>query len=115
MVSAAESPIHANWKQAIVDADETDTVFLNQHAKPALRALRTDYSSALEFDHEQNAMAQFGNVPAVYFDGDLSAGIALGGQVAGRIEEVRPVADIISECARDCLATIASLASRYRP
>ena len=113
MVSAAESPIHANWKQAIVDADETDTVFLNQHAKPALRALRTEYSSALEFDHGQNAMARFGNVPAVYFGGDLSAGIALGGQVAGRIEEVRPVADIISECARDCLATIASLGERY--
>jgi len=37
MVSAAESPIHDNWKQAIVAAAETDTVFLNQHAKPALR------------------------------------------------------------------------------
>ena len=62
MVSAAESPIHANWKQAIVDAEATDTVFLNQHASPTLRALRTDYTSALEFDHEQNAMARFGNV-----------------------------------------------------
>ena len=113
MVSAAESPIHANWKQAIVDAEETDTVFLNQHSKPALRALRTDYTSALEFDREQNAMARFGNVTAVYFGGDLSAGIALGGQVAGRIESVRPVADIISECARDCLATIDELAQRY--
>jgi enoyl-[acyl-carrier protein] reductase II len=67
----------------------------------------------LEFDREQNAMARFGNVSAVYFGGDLSAGIALGGQVAGRIEEVRPVADIINECARDCLATIGELAQRY--
>ncbi|MEQ8499764.1 MAG: nitronate monooxygenase, partial [Sneathiellaceae bacterium] len=25
MVSAAESPVHANWKQAIVDAEETGT------------------------------------------------------------------------------------------
>ena len=41
------------------------------------------------------------------------AGIALGGQVAGRIDSVRPVADIISECARDCLATIDELARRY--
>jgi enoyl-[acyl-carrier protein] reductase II len=113
MVSAAESPIHANWKQAIVDAEETDTVFLNQHSKPALRALRTDYTSALEFDREQNAMARFGDVTAVYFGGDLSAGIALGGQVAGRIEAVRPVADIISECARDCLATIGDLHRQY--
>ena len=30
MVSALESPVHQNWKQAIVDAQETDTVFLNR-------------------------------------------------------------------------------------
>jgi enoyl-[acyl-carrier protein] reductase II len=113
MVSAAESPIHANWKQAIVDAPETGTVFLNQHASPALRALRTDYTSALEFDRDQNAMARFGSVRDVYFGGDLSKGIALSGQVAGRIDDVRPVADIIRECADECLATIASLAARY--
>src|SRR6476660_2753228 len=29
MVSAAESPIHDNWKQLIIDSAETDTVFLN--------------------------------------------------------------------------------------
>jgi enoyl-[acyl-carrier protein] reductase II len=45
MVSAAESPVHANWKQAIVDAAETDTLFLNQRHSPALRALRTDRTS----------------------------------------------------------------------
>jgi enoyl-[acyl-carrier protein] reductase II len=115
MVSSAESPVHANWKKAIVDAAETDTVFLNQHASPALRALRTDYTTALEFDHDQNAMARFGNVMDLYFGGDLSAGIALSGQVAGRIDEIRPVADIIEECARDCLAVIDGLHERYRP
>ncbi len=113
MVSTVESPIHDNWKQAIIAAEATDTVFLNQHTSPAMRALRTEYSTALEFDHEQNAMAQFGDIAAVYFEGDLSAGIALSGQVAGRIDDVRPVADVIGECARDCLAVIAELNARY--
>jgi enoyl-[acyl-carrier protein] reductase II len=113
MVSSAESPVHANWKQTIIDAAETDTVFLNQHASPALRALRTPYTTELEFDHEQNAMAKFGNVTDLYFGGNLDSGIALSGQVAGRIDEVRPVADIISECARDCLSIIADLNERY--
>jgi enoyl-[acyl-carrier protein] reductase II len=113
MVSAAESPVHENWKQTIVDAAETDTVFLNQHASPALRALRTPYTSELEFDHEQNAMAAFGNVTDVYFGGDLGKGIALSGQVAGRIESVRPVAEIIDECARDCLSILARLHDQY--
>src|SRR5216683_4335166 len=41
MVSSKESPVHQNWKNAIIAAAETDTVFLNQFSKPALRALRT--------------------------------------------------------------------------
>ncbi len=113
MVSATESPVHANWKQAIVDAGETDTVFLNRHASPALRALRTGVTSELEFDNEQNAMARFGNATDLYFGGDLEAGIALTGEVAGRIDAVRPVADIIHECATDCLSVIADLHARY--
>ena len=113
MVSAAESPIHDNWKQAIVDAAETDTVFLNQHSSPALRALRTDRTTALEFDHERNAMEAMANMADLYFGGDMEAAVALCGQVAGRIDSVRPVADIIAETAHDCLAVIADLAARY--
>ena len=48
MVSATESPVHDNWKQAIVRAAETDTVFLNRFSKPGLRALRTERTTRLE-------------------------------------------------------------------
>jgi enoyl-[acyl-carrier protein] reductase II len=113
MVSCAESPVHENWKQAITSADATDTVFLNSHTSPALRALRTERTAALEFDHERNAMASFGTPADVYFGGDMEAGIALGGQVAGRITSIRPVADIISSCAAGCLETIDRLAATY--
>ena len=106
MVSSAESPIHDNWKQAVLDAGETDTVFLNQHTSPALRALRTERTNALEFDTETNAMTLFGNAMDLYFGGDMEAAVALSGQVAGRIDEIKPVAQIIEECARECLATI---------
>src|SRR4051812_41610446 len=47
MVSALESPVHDNWKQAIVAAAETDTLFLNDRHSPALRALRTTRTEAL--------------------------------------------------------------------
>ena len=48
MLSSAESPVHQNWKQAVVEAKETDTVFLNQQSRPALRALRTERTAALQ-------------------------------------------------------------------
>ena len=113
MVSSTESPVHPNWKQAIVDAAETDTVMLNRHASPALRALRTDRTNALEVDTENNAMALFGRAMDLYFGGDMEAAVALGGQVAGRIDEVRPVADIIRECADDCIRVLHDLAKQY--
>ena len=113
MVSSAESPIHDNWKQAVLDAGETDTVFLNQHTSPALRALRTERTNALEFDTDTNAMTLFGNAMDLYFGGDMEAAVALSGQVAGRIDDIKPVAQIIEECARECLATIGDLAARY--
>lgn len=114
MVSAAESPVHDNWKNAIIDAAETDTVFLNRHTSPALRALRTKRSEALELDVETNAMTALTGSPLdLYFGGDMEASLALSGQVAGRIESVEPVADILSRCATECLALLAELSQTY--
>ncbi len=94
MVCAAESPVHDNWKQAIVDAAETDTVFLNRFSRPALRALRTERTTRLE--HEDHVdLSEFGRALDLYFGGDMEAAIALTGQVAGRIESVEPVESIL--------------------
>ncbi len=94
MVAAAESPVHANWKNAIVGAAETDTVFLNRFGRPGLRALRTERTTQLEHE-DQVGMEQFARTQDVYFGGDLEAGIALTGQVAGRITDIAPVQDIL--------------------
>ena len=101
MVAALESPVHDNWKNAIVNAAETDTVFLNRFGRPGLRALRTERTTRLERE-EQVGMDQFARTQEVYFGGDLEAGIALTGQVAGRITEVLPVESIIHETVRQC-------------
>ena len=108
MVSAAESPVHDNWKNAIVAAAETDTLFLNERHSPALRALRTERSEQL-VHAEHNVFGEFGNARALYFDGDMNAAIALSGQVAGRIDAIRPVADIIADTVREFGETVARL------
>lgn len=108
MVSAAESPVHGNWKNAIVAAAETDTLFLNQKHSPALRALRTDRTERL-VDSTENVFGEFGDPNALYFGGDMEAAIALSGQVAGRIDSVRPVADIINDTVTEFGETIQSL------
>ena len=114
MVSAAESPVHENWKAAIVDAKETDTVFLNRFHSPALRALRTEKTTRLEKDVETNAMTEFGTLLDLYFGGDMEASVALTGQVCGRIDAVRPVAEILAEVRDEFFQTIGALADQYR-
>ena len=113
MVSAAESPVHQNWKDAIVDAQETDTVFLNRFNSPALRALRTEKTTRLEKDLETNAMAEFGTSKDLYFGGDMEASIALIGQVCGRIDAVRPVADILAEIRAEFFDVVGGMAAQY--
>jgi len=113
MVSANESPVHINWKNAIVAAEETDTVFLNRAHSPALRAMRTEKTTRLEFAVETNVMSEFGNAQDLYFGGDMEASIALTGQVCGRIDSVRPVAEIISEIREQFFEVVGNLSEQY--
>ena len=45
-------------------------------------------------------MTEMANHFDLYFGGDMEAALAMCGQVAGRIDAVRPVAEIIHECAQ---------------
>ena len=111
MVAALESPVHQNWKDAIVGAAET------RHGvpQPVLAAgapciAHRCWSERLE--HEDHvAMDQFGTAMDLYFGGDMEASLALGGQVIGRIDEVKPVAQIIDETMREFAEVAKSMAA----
>jgi enoyl-[acyl-carrier protein] reductase II len=113
MVSAAESPVHENYKRLVVDSPETGTVFLNRWHKPGFRVLATARSEAQERNDEQVALGTLDGILRLYFEGDLEAAFAFGGQVAGRIDEVKPVADIIDEMIVELRAVLGDLADRY--
>ena len=53
----------------------------------------------------------FGDAQALYFGGDMEAAIALSGQVAGRIDAVRPVAEIIADTVGEFIATVERLST----
>lgn len=109
MVSAAESPVHDNYKRVIVEAEETGTVFLNRWHKPGFRVLSTPRSEAHERIEEQVALGTLEGILRLYFEGDLDAAFAFGGQVAGRIHEVKPVAHIVEETVEEFRRVIADL------
>jgi enoyl-[acyl-carrier protein] reductase II len=108
MVTAAESPVHDNWKQAVIAAAETDTVIVNRFAKPAMRTLRTELSASAERKDPAPPLTLEG-VLDLYFGGAMEAAYAMSGQVAGRITEVLPVSTILEDTWRDCRARLREL------
>jgi enoyl-[acyl-carrier protein] reductase II len=113
MLSCSESPVHENWKQAVVQARETDTVFLNQESRPALRALRTERTAGLATLGKFNVMEHMADLQELYFGGNMEAAIPLSGQVAGRIDSVKTAREIIDETMAEFYDIMRALAGRY--
>jgi enoyl-[acyl-carrier protein] reductase II len=116
MVSAAESPVHANYKELVRQADATDTVVLSAHSSPAYRVMRTSFSENLEREPSVVMGQTVGmeGVLRLYFEGDLTAGFAFGGQVAGRVHEILPVQQIVHDTVRGFYDVVHAL-GQYLP
>ncbi|MDT7837118.1 NAD(P)H-dependent flavin oxidoreductase [Aquabacterium sp. OR-4] len=95
-VASAESPVHAHYKQAIVDAPTTGTWVLNQSGTPCIRALKTEAMAPVRAAGVLPADA-FQRIRGVYFDGDMNAAPALAGQSAGLIHGVKSVQQIVDD------------------
>ena len=95
-VASAESPVHAHYKQAIVDAPATGTWVLNTKSSPCIRALKSQRTRSIH-DAGQMPADAFAGIQRVYFDGDMEAAPALAGQSSGLIHTVLPVQRIIDE------------------
>ena len=113
MLSCADSPVHDNWKQAVVAAKETGTVFLNQQSRPALRALRTERTTMLEPMGAFNIMEHMAKIPDLYFGGDMEAAIPLSGQVAGRIDSIKSAKAVVEDTMSSFHAIMRDLAGQY--
>ena len=113
-VSSAESPVHHNYKQAIIDAKETGTLVLNQKSTPCIRALKTERTAAI---HEAGLMPAdtFARLQDLYFGGDMEAAVGLAGQTSGLIDTVKPVADIIEQTIAEFHAIAARMGTMGTP
>jgi len=95
-VSSAESPVHHNYKQSILDAKETGTLVLNKKASPCIRALKTNRTAAI---YEAGLMPAdtFSRLQELYFGGDMEAAVGLAGQTSGLIDAIKTAKQIIDE------------------
>ena len=107
-VSSLESPVHENWKNAILNGTESDTYVLNKTGSPCLRAIKTDYTKKI-YEKGSMDMSVFGGVQDLYFGGNLNAAPALTGQSMGLIDEIKSVETIINETVEEFNKTCENL------
>jgi enoyl-[acyl-carrier protein] reductase II len=107
-VCCQESPVHANYKNAIVGASETGTWMLNKKSTPCIRALKSRRTQAI---YEQGVMSAdaLQGILGVYFGGDMEAAPALAGQSAGLIDSVKSAQQIIEDTLAEFFAITARL------
>jgi enoyl-[acyl-carrier protein] reductase II len=116
LLASADSPVHGNLKQAVVRAGETSTVLLPLDGKRMMRVIRTQAAEKIDASASfEQSGAALQRVRRLYFDGDMDASVANTGQVAGRIEDIPPAADIITQMWAGCREVLAATADRLGP
>ncbi len=110
MLASQEAAVHANFKNAIVSADDAGTVMLDIPGNPTMRVLRTGLAARVAA-HEPGAQL-LGRITELYFDGDLDASVANTGQVSSRIIDLPSVADIVHQTWGDIGAALDSARPR---
>lgn len=102
-----ECSIHANYKQAVLNARDRSTAVTGQSLGHPVRCLRnklTDEFERLEAERAPKAEIEAlgtGKLRAAVVDGDVEWGSLMSGQSAGLINDIKPAREIIEELFND--------------
>ena len=95
-VASKESPVHPNYKNAIVEAGVDGTILLPRPPRAKYRTLKTP--AALEVQENPDNPPRLSNaIDALYIGGDVENTTGTAGQSAALVHEIKPVSAIIEE------------------
>ena len=101
-VASTESPVHQNYKNAIVEASVDATMLLPRPPRAKFRTLKTaaavEFADAMGTAESNNSPSRLGNViDGLYIGGDVENTMGTAGQSAALVHEVKPVQAIIDD------------------
>lgn len=110
-MATEECPIHADFKQRLVDTPETDTLLVMKSLMNPSRVLKTPGSEKIiELESKGATLEELaphisGRTSASgWKEGEFDQGMYPGGQVVGRINDVPTVADLIQRMVDEAVA-----------
>ena len=103
LLVSEECPVHQNYKQAVLDASDSDTIVTGRIGGTPVRVLKN--RMAREYVRQERAGATkeelevytLGSLRKAVFDGNVKEGSLMAGQVAGQLHEIRPAAVIVED------------------
>jgi enoyl-[acyl-carrier protein] reductase II len=106
-VAVEENIAHSKYKQAILNAGDTDTAITSRKLLPT-RSVKTEFTRRLLELEESGASAGdireflgYGRARTGQIEGDLENGEAYSGASAGLIKEVLPAAEVVQRLVED--------------
>lgn len=118
-MASKESPMHPNFKQWMVQAQETDTLIVERSIRNAARIMKNDAAlTVARMESEGATLDELLPVIAgkvgrdAYLSGDVNRGTIACGQIVGRIDSIPSVHDIIESIITEAEQIANSLAQR---
>ena len=103
LLASEECPIHPRYKQALLDARDSDTAVTGRSIGGPVRVLKNRMVTEYLALERKGATLQeleavtLGGLRRAVFEGDVERGSLMAGQVAGMLHAIRPVRAIFQE------------------
>ncbi len=106
LLASAEAPVHDNYKQAILNANDRSTLVTGRDIGAPVRAIANKMTKEFaRYEKEGRPLEEFehlavGGLCRAVYEGDVDTGSLMAGQIAGLIGEIKPVQTIIQDMVR---------------
>ena len=111
-VASAEAPVHDNYKQAILNANDRSTVVTGRDIGAPVRAIANKMTNEFaRYEKEGRPLEEFehlavGGLCRAVYEGDVDTGSLMAGQISGLIGEIKPVQTIIQDMVRTAVGLL---------
>lgn len=118
-LATEECPISASLKNAVLEATDTSTTVTGRRNGAPVRSIKNsmikkylelEYSNASREELEELTL---GSLRKAVFDGDVENGSVMAGQIAGMINDIRPVKEVIESLFKEADEILANIKIEY--
>ncbi|MGN0298829.1 MAG: nitronate monooxygenase [Lachnospiraceae bacterium] len=115
LLVSQECPVHPAYKEAVLNAKDTDTIVTGRITGTPVRILKN--AMAREYVKQEKAGADkmelekftLGSLRRAVFEGDVKTGSVMAGQVAGQLNKIQPIKNIFEDMYGEYCETVKQL------